>query len=154
MGIVYRTGGEYYVFEAIQPVTMTKLSDWIKRGENSHYVVKRLKDEKLLTQANLEKLLNAGERFRGKSYDAYFEWSDDRIYCSELVWKIYKDALHVELGSLQELRDFDLTSEVVKSQLEKRYGDHIPFEEKVISPAAIFNSDKLAIVTTSGTLGF
>ena len=39
MGIIYETDGELYVYEAIQPVTLTKLDKWIKRGENSHYVV-------------------------------------------------------------------------------------------------------------------
>src|SRR5437867_163185 len=26
-------------------------------------------------------------------YDLTFEWSDDKIYCSELVWKVYERAL-------------------------------------------------------------
>jgi len=69
MGIVYETNGEFYVYEAIQPVKLTKLNDWIKRGENSHYVVKRLKDsEKLLTKENIRKLKDYGEKFKSKSY--------------------------------------------------------------------------------------
>ena len=32
-----------------------------------------------------------------KDYDLYFEWSDDKIYCSELVWKIYKNGADIEL---------------------------------------------------------
>ena len=46
-------------------------------------------------------------QFEGKPYDLYFEWSDERIYCSELVWKMYA-ALGVKLGTLQKLREFDL----------------------------------------------
>lgn len=42
-----------------------------------------------------------GEKFKGKPYDIYFEWSDDKIYCSELVWKIYKHALDIEIGQLE-----------------------------------------------------
>jgi hypothetical protein len=50
MGLIYETNGQLFVYEAVQPVKLTKLDEWIKRGENSHYVVKRLKDsEKLLT---------------------------------------------------------------------------------------------------------
>lgn len=32
--------------------------------------------------------MNEVIRFLGKSYDSYFSWSDDKIYCSELVGKI------------------------------------------------------------------
>jgi hypothetical protein len=147
MGILYKTKGEFYVYEAIQPVRLTKLDLWIARGNNKHYVIKRLKNhDNLLTKENIKKLKSAGERFAGKDYDVYFGWSDDRIYCSELVWKIYKEALNIEIGALQELEEFDLTNVVVKKKLNERYGDIIPWHEKVISPAAMFNSDKLITV--------
>lgn len=147
MGLIYENEGQLYVYEAIQPVKLTKLNDWINRGENSHYVVKRLKDrEKFLTKDNLKKMKDFGERFKGKNYDIYFEWSDDRIYCSELVWKIYKGALNIEIGTLQELRDFNLNSDMVREKMKERYGDKIPWGEKVISPAAMFESDKLVTI--------
>jgi len=147
MGIIYMIDEQLYVYEAAQTVKLTKLSDWIKRGENSHYVVKRLKDgEKLLTNENLKKMKDLGERFKEKDYDIYFEWSDDKIYCSELVWKIYKETLDIEIGNLQKLREFDLTNDIVKNKMKERYGDNIPLDEKVISPAAMFNSDKLVII--------
>ncbi len=43
MGIIYKQGNDYFVYEAVQPVKLTPLTDWIKRGENGHYVVKRIK---------------------------------------------------------------------------------------------------------------
>ena len=147
MGIIYQTDGQYYVYEAVQPVKLTKLNDWIRRGENSHYVVKRLKDSKeILTDANITRMKELGEKFKGKNYDIYFEWSDDKIYCSELVWKIYKETLNIEIGDLQELREFDLTSDIVKNKMKERYGEDIPLDEKVISPATMFDSDKLVTV--------
>jgi len=147
MGIIYQINGQYYVYEAVQPVKLTKLNDWVTRGENSHYVVKRIKDsKKILTIENVERMKDLGEKFKGKNYDIYFEWSDDKIYCSELVWKIYKETLNIEIGNLQELREFDLTSETVKNKMKERYGDDIPLDEKVISPATMFESDKLVTV--------
>lgn len=122
----------------------------LKEVKNSHYVVKRLKDsERLLTKENLKKMRDFGETFKGKSYDIYFEWSDDKIYCSELVWKIYKEALDIEIGDLQELREFDLTNDIVKNKMKERYGDKIPLDEKVISPATIFDSKKLVTVVVN-----
>ena len=87
-----------------------------------------------------------GKSYKGKSYDIYFEWSDDRIYCSELVWKIYKGATNIEIGQLEHLSDFDLSSDIVKAKMKERYGDNIPMDEEVISPAAMFNSDKLITI--------
>lgn len=81
MGIIYRKDNQIYVFEAVQPVKLTPLEDWIKRGEGQHYVVKRLKNaDKILTPAVIQKMKEEGYKYLGKSYDLYFEWSDERIY--------------------------------------------------------------------------
>ena len=82
----------------------------------------------------------------GKKYDIYFGWSDERIYCSELVWKIYNEALGIEIGPLKKMKDFDLTHERVKEIMEKRYGKNIPLDETVVSPGDIFDSDKLVTI--------
>jgi len=62
---------------------------------------------------------------------------------SELVWKIYKEAVGIEIGKLEKLSDFNLTDSAVKQKLKKRYGDNIPKDELVISPASMFESDQL-----------
>jgi hypothetical protein len=54
--------------------------------------------------------------------------------------------LDIEIGDLQELREFDLTSDIVRSKMKERYGDKIPMDEKVISPATMFESDKLLTI--------
>ena len=147
MGIIYENEGQFLVYEAVQPVKLTPLKEWINRGKNSHYVIKRLENaDKVLTKPVLTKMKQVGEQYKGKSYDLYFEWSDDKIYCSELVWKIYKQAADIEIGQLEALSDFDLTSEMVQAKMKERYGNHIPLDEQVISPAAMFNSDKLITV--------
>jgi len=147
MGILYEGKEQFWVYEAVQPVKMTPLQDWIGRGEKGCYVVKRLKDaDKVLTVETLQEMRTVGERFMGKSYDLYFEWSDKRIYCSELVWKIYEEAVGIELGELAQLESFDLSSPLVRSKMQERYGNHIPSEEWVISPDAIFESPLLEVV--------
>lgn len=147
MGIIYENDGQFSVYEAVQPVKLTPLIDWINRGGNGHYVIKRLENaDRVLTSSTLSKMKQIGEQFRGKPYDIYFEWSDDKIYCSELVWKIYKQATDIEIGRLDQLSDFDLRNEIVQAKMKERYGDNIPLDEKVISPAAMFNSDKLVTI--------
>jgi uncharacterized protein YycO len=147
MGIVYIENGKLLVFEAIDPVKLTPFGDWIARGDGGHYVVKRLSDAKeRLTSEKLERMLEIGKTFEGKHYDLYFEWSDDRIYCSELVWKIYKRALNIEVGELQTMGEFDLSDPLVQSKVRERFGESIPKNETVISPAQIFASDLLVSV--------
>jgi len=147
MGIIYKQGNDFFVYEAIQPVKFTPLNDWINRGENGHYVVKRIKNsQNVLTPKILTKMKQIGEKYSGKDYDLYFEWSDSRIYCSELVWKIYKKAVGIEIGELEKLGDFNLTDKAVKQKLKERYGDNIPKDELVISPASMFESNELITV--------
>ena len=146
MGIIYKKKNEYYVYEAVQPVKLTPLREWILRGVGRHFVVKRLKErEKYLTKANLAKMFDTGETFKGKNYDIYFNWSDEQIYCSELVWKIY-NSIGIQIGKLQKLKDFDLSSSVVRNKLKERYGNNIPFNETVVSPAAIYKSNMLKVI--------
>lgn len=149
MGIICKIDGKYYVYEAIQKVQLTPLDSWIKRGQNEHFVVKRLKNsEQLLTPENLAKMKTIGASFKDKDYDLYFNWSNDKIYCSELVWKIYNRALGIEIGKLKTLKEFDLSNPLVKNKLRERYGDNIPLNEPVISPGDMFESDLLEIVSS------
>jgi len=144
VGIVFIRDGKPYVFEAIATVRYTPLATWIARGDGGRYVVRRLKQAP--TPAQVAKLRKVAQSFEGKPYDLYFEWSNTRIYCSELVWKMYDQALGVKLGELQRLREFDLTDAAVKSKMRERYGTHVPLDEPVISPGAQFASPLLETV--------
>ena len=146
-GIIYKSNDKYYVFEAIQPVKLTPLEKWIARGKNGEYVIKRLKNaDEVLTDEALKKMRQVGEKFMGKNYDLTFEWSDEKIYCSELIWKVFQRATGIEIGKLEKLSDFDLSNEIVQKKMKERYGKDIPLDEIVISPKAIFESELLITV--------
>ena len=142
-GIVFRKENKCFVLEAVQPVKYTLIEDWIERGLNKQYTVMRLKNQSLLSDSIIAAMREDGEKYLGKDYDIYFGWGDDKIYCSELVWKIYKDVTGLEVGNLHLLKDFDLSSKEVKKIMKERYGNNIPYNEKVISPSNIFDSDLL-----------
>jgi hypothetical protein len=147
MGVVFYRAGKPFVLEAVSTVRYTPLGQWLSRGVQGHFVIKRLsKASTALTPTATGRLRAAGEAFLGRSYDLTFEWSDQRIYCSELVWKVYDRALGIHVGDLQRLRDFKLDDPVVRAQLRQRYGYKLPLEEPVISPAAIFASPALTTV--------
>ena len=147
MGLILHRGGRPYVFEAVRTVRYTPLTAWIERGAGGRFVVKRLKDAReRLTPAAVARLKTEARRLEGRPYDPTFEWSDDRIYCSELVWKLYDRALGIEVGPLQKLAEFDLTAPAVKAKMRERYGVRIPLQETVISPGAMFSWDGLVTV--------
>ncbi|MDR2128763.1 MAG: YiiX family permuted papain-like enzyme [Burkholderiaceae bacterium] len=147
MGLILEEQGSFYVLEASNTVRTTPLNVWIRSGDDGKYVVKRLKNAaKVLSAQTLAKMRAEGERLKGKSYDLTFGWSDEKIYCSELVWKIYQRGAGLEIGKLQKLGEFDLSSAVVQEKLKERYGDSIPLDEIVISPASMFESELLRTV--------
>ncbi len=147
MGIIYKEDDGFFVCEAVQPVKITELNEWKNRGENGRYVVKRLKNsDKILTEEGIEKMKIKEKKYLGKDYDLRFEWSDDKIYCSELVWKIYKEAFNIEIGKLERFGDFDLSDKTVQTKVKERYGDKIPKDELVITPDRMFNAENLMTI--------
>ena len=146
-GIIFFVNGGQFVLEAVQPVKITPLEEWISHGKKHKYVVKRLKNaETILTNETLDKMKTYGKQLLGKEYDAYFEWTDNRIYCSELIWKIYKNGAGIELSKLKQLKDFNLTDERVQKILKERYGNDVPLEENVVAPTDLVDSDLLKTV--------
>ena len=147
VGLIFHRNGKALVFEAVSTVRFTPLEQWIARGAGHHFVVRRLRSaESVLTPAALEKLRSEARRFAGRPYDLTFGWADDRIYCSELVWKVYDRALGIQVGSLQKIRDLNLSDPAVRAKMRERYGYIIPLDERVISPAAMFQSSLLVTV--------
>jgi hypothetical protein len=133
-----------YVLEASATVRYTPLARWVAYGVGRHFVVKRLADaNRVLTSEALSRLDSAGASFLGRPYDLTFEWSDDRMYCSKLVRKIYDRALGIDIGTLQKIREFNLVDPTVAKLMKQRYGDAVPMDEPVISPVSMFESPLL-----------
>ncbi len=144
VGIIFEHDNGLFVIEAVQPVKITPLKYFIDRTANKEYVVKRLKNaEDVLTPKKVIEMKNWANEYLGKDYDLYFEWSNERIYCSELVWKMYQENTGIEIGELQTLQSFDLTHPIVQQKMKERYGDKVPMDELVISPGAMFDSELL-----------
>lgn len=146
VGVVLFRKGRPFVFEAVGPVKFTPLARWLHRGIKGHYVARRMR--KPLSPAAIATLHRAAARYAGKPYDFTFEWSDKRMYCSELVWKMYR-ADHITLAPLSKLGSFDLRDPVVRKILKQRYGSHVPLNEPVIAPSALFDSPLLVTVASN-----
>ncbi len=141
-GMLFFENNEWVVYEAVQPVSKIKLSDFNARGSGT---VMRLAN-KTLTTTDINKLKAVFKTYQGKNYDLAFNWSDDRIYCSELVYKLYHKGLDIELCKPRKLSDFDLANPLVKKKLNEKYNGKIPMDEPMVSPEDIFRSALLSAV--------
>src|SRR5574343_1610526 len=66
-GIIFIEDGKTYVYEAVQPVKMTLLEDWISQGKDSKYVVQRLKNaNEILTTEVLNKMRTYGNTMKDR----------------------------------------------------------------------------------------
>ena len=146
MGIIFIRSGKPYVFEAVSTVRYTPVGEWIARGERRHFVVKRLVEAKrLLTPAAIHRMQSSAGKFQGRPYDLQFGWSNQRLYCSELVWKLY-EPLGIRLSTPRRLRDFNLDDAVVRRKARERYHGGIPLDEPAVAPSDIFDSPLLVTV--------
>lgn len=149
VGMAFRENGRWMVVEAVGPVKITPLQEWIDHGDGE-YAVKRLaRDTPDLDPAERKRLMEATRRFMGLPYDLAFEWSDERIYCSELVWKVYAEALGIRLCEPRPLRDHDLDSKLVQALMKERYGAAPPLDEPMVAPSALFDCPLLLTVQLS-----
>lgn len=147
VGILFREGGQWMVYEAVGPVLSTPLDEWAAHGEEGHWVAKRWIGAKNMDAIKLRSQLHkAGQRFQGLPYDLQFGWSDERIYCSELVWKMYAEGAGVELCKPKPMRDHALGSPTVQEVMRKRYGTAPPLDELMIAPGTLFDCAELRTV--------
>lgn len=143
-GMIVMRNKQPYVFEAVGPVKYTPLQKFIAHGEDGKYIIRRVSGG--LSAQQQQKLAQAAKSYLGKPYDFSFSWSDDHQYCSEVVWKVYNDALRMHVGKRQKLQEFDLRQPVVQAKLKERYGNKIPLNETVVSPQAVFDAPQLETV--------
>jgi hypothetical protein len=150
-GILFRQQDGWKVFEASGTVVWTPLENWILRGLDRHYLILRLKDVSALTPEILASMRLNSSLYAGKAYDLLFQWSDDKMYCSELVWKIYQRYAGLELGPLRRFSDYDLDHREVQEIIHRRYGTRLPPEEKVVAPSDLIDCGLLETVAQNGS---
>ncbi len=143
-GIIFEKDRDFVVYEAVGPVRTIPLQEWIRLGVGGHFVASRLDSSgQQLTDDIIKRMQQIGEQHLGKPYDQVFNWSDSQMYCSELVWKIYRDGAGIELSSPRQLGSYQLDHPAVRAKLQERYGDSIPLQEPVVAPVDLMESPHL-----------
>jgi hypothetical protein len=143
VGMVFVESGKTYVYHAVEPVIKSTLEEFLAYSADGKYIAKRLKNSAALTDSLNEKMRQMATGLLGRHYDIYFNWKDDEWYCTEFVWKLYERNYKLQVGQLRPLKEFDLSSKEVQAIMKRRYGNDIPYDEKMISPQDMFDSDLL-----------
>jgi hypothetical protein len=142
-GIVTKHGNAWFVLEAIGPVRETPLPQWVQRGRGRRFVAYRL-DASFST--SIPGILAEGRKFLGRPYDIHYKFDDEKIYCSELVFKAIQAATGRTVGKVQRIGDLNWKphEDYIRS-IEGR----VPLDRELISPQALSEAKELAKVYES-----
>ena len=140
-GMLVRRDGEWFVAEAIGEVRYTPLYAWITRGRRARFESWRVAglpaEKKPAIKAGVDKLL-------GKSYDFSYAPDDARIYCSELIYKVYDRELGIQIGQWEKLGDLNWQSK--EGVIKDMEGGPVPLSREMITPVGLTRSPNVARV--------
>ena len=139
VGLIIRKNGDWYVREAIGPVVDTPFTDWVERGRYGQaFDAFRLRDQ---FRKYVPKLIDASGAFLGRPYDFKYELDDEKIYCSELLYKAMLKASGRSLGKLQRLGE--LNWQPYRATIEKYEGGEPPLDRLMITPRSLSEAEEL-----------
>lgn len=123
-GIIVNTPEGMKVLEASKTVRLTPFNSFVNRAKNDNWCIKR-PNEQLKNRVSYQKYL-------GQKYDLEFKFNNGKMYCSELVWLIYKEQ-GIELCKPRKVSSFFMTRlPKVKELMDKR---GILMNQDVVAPA-------------------
>ncbi|MGB8853220.1 MAG: YiiX/YebB-like N1pC/P60 family cysteine hydrolase [Pirellulales bacterium] len=140
-GVVDKKNGRWVVCEAVgDGVRYTPLAHFLLRGDEIDFAVYRLQGDFKKHAAELAKCCKP---YVGRPYDIQYELDDEKLYCSELVYKAYRDATHGdELGLVQ--RFGELNWQDFKADIAHYHGsDDLPLDRQIVTPVSLTWSKQL-----------
>lgn len=155
VGIIIKKNSDWYVVEARNGVEATLLPQFIERGHNQEFKILRFKYYRNLAMKDLAMKIDLHqilEKYKDKPYDIYFEFSDDRIYCSELTYKVMLELTGQEIGRVNKMKDLRLDGPYAKELIKRRLtdlGKELNLEEPIVTPISQMNDSDLEIVAES-----
>lgn len=138
-GIVAKKGAQWIVYEAYDGVAATPLKTFLFRGRGGGFVVYRLRDE---YREHIPQTLKCCEDYLGRPYDIRYRLDDEKIYCSTLIYKAYRDATNGQrLGELVKFGNMNWQPyETLIKQIE---GGEVPVDREMITPVDLAKAPQL-----------
>jgi len=138
-GLVARRAGVWVVYEAYDGVEVTPLKEFIFRGRKHGFAVYRLKPR---YQPYVPKIIERTTGYLGRPYDSRYRMDDENIYCSELIYKAFRDATGGEqLGAF--VRFGDLPWQPYENTIRYYEGGPVPIDRQMITPKDLAAADQL-----------
>jgi len=137
-GILVRKEGHWVVAESIGEVRYTPLFRWILRGRENNLAAYRLKNK---IEIDHDDLIDEIDVYLGRPYDYRYAPEEDEIYCSELVYLVYKNRFDIEVGSWQKLGDLNYTD--FEPFIKKMEGGNLPLERLMVTPVNLTFNENL-----------
>lgn len=128
-GVITKRNNQWYVIEALEMVRYQPLYQWIKQGRLSRFAVYRL-DHRYKPQ--ITNFIEKVKMYENRPYDSRYRMDDEKIYCSELVYKAFRDATGEELGKLVSLGQLDWKP--YADIIRKYEGGALPLNRTMITP--------------------
>lgn len=93
-------------------------------------------------------MLEEVRRYVGRPYDVRYRMDDEKIYCSELIYKSYLTATGEPLGRLD--RFGDLNWEPFRETVERFEGGPPPVERLMITPRGLTEAPEVTLAYSFG----
>ncbi|HEY4245425.1 MAG TPA: YiiX/YebB-like N1pC/P60 family cysteine hydrolase [Lacunisphaera sp.] len=143
-GILVKRDGHWQVAQALMDVHYTPLIEYLIQGRDLRVTSFRVKD---LTQEQKAKVQVGITKLLGKPYDINYEPDDRKIYCSELVWKVYDRELGIHWGEWQAFGTLNWKPvEVFVRSVER---GKVPLDRMMITPVGLTKTEKVVPVFAS-----
>lgn len=142
-GVLSQEEGHWYIWEAIGPVRRTLLDDWINQGRGGNYSVFRVDAD---YEEGIPDLLSAVKGYQGRPYDILYSFDDEKIYCSELIFKAFNTVYSEELGDVTALGDLNWEP---YEAIIRAIDPSLPLKRKIITPRALSEASQLAEIYSS-----
>ncbi|MHC4713415.1 MAG: YiiX/YebB-like N1pC/P60 family cysteine hydrolase [Planctomycetota bacterium] len=139
--VVRRADGALDVLESLGFVRFTPIEQWIAGGYRGRIAVYRLRKEH---RAVIPDFIAACRKYIGRPYDLRYDFDDEQIYCSELLYKGFRDATGRTLG--RTVRISDLNWRPYKDLMETLEGGPVPLERELITPRDLARADQLILI--------
>lgn len=134
-GIIVMKDGKPYVLETLKTLVLTPLDEFISRGEDGRYWLKRSEKENIKIKYG---------NYLGIPYDLAFKFDNAKFYCSELIYDIYKNQLGIELCEPKKVQEYLILGcdklPKIEETMKKR---GIVKEQYAVAPVDVFKSKHL-----------
>ena len=125
-GIIVEKKGVFYVLEASNVVKLTPIQKWIDRGHMKIYAIKRVIEDDIKIHY---------KQYLGQKYDLAFKFNNNKMYCSELIYVIYKKQFDIEIAKPKKIKDYNTF--FFKKMMKRRKMD---LEQYAIAPSDLYEA--------------